>query len=301
MYPDTIILGMGMYEICVAVAMLVGLILADRMAIHSRFSVALQRHLILSIVVAVIVGFFGAVLFQATYNFIDVVREGLQKGMSFSAAWELGTESFAFKGMTFYGGFLFGAAAFLLYWFFVGKWTKLGDETVAKFNELSDIAGCIMPLVHGIGRLGCFFAGCCHGAETDAWYGVVMDGGKVVPIQLFEAIFLFLLAGAAFYAYGKGRKKIPHFPAIFPCYLIIYGIWRFLIEFARADDRGQTIIPFLTPSQLIAILLIATGVGYLIVWYFLKKKKRQKQTEPIDGKQGEKGEENGTDGSVKGV
>lgn len=290
MYPDTIFLGMGMYEICVAIAMIVGLVLADRMAIHSRFSVALQRHLILSIVVAVLVGFFGAVLFQAVYDFIDVVRGALDRGISFSQAWALGVESFSLKsGMTFYGGFLFGAITFLLYWFFVGKWTKIGDETVAKFNALADMAGCILPLVHGIGRLGCFFAGCCHGAKTDAWYGVVMDGVKVVPLQLFEAIFLFLLAGAAFYAYFKLRKKNPSFPTLFPCYLILYGVWRFLIEFARADDRGQTIIPFLTPSQLIAVLLIGTGIGYLVVWYFIKNKKSKKENK------------SGTDGSVEGV
>ncbi|MBQ8395302.1 MAG: prolipoprotein diacylglyceryl transferase [Clostridia bacterium] len=298
MYPDTIILGMGMYEICVAVAMLVGLVLADRMAIHNRFSVPLQRHLILSIVVAVLLGFFGAVLFQATYNFIDVLRGAMDKGASFSEAWKLGVEAFSFKGMTFYGGFVVGAAAFLLYWFFVGKWTKLGKETFAHFNDLSDMAGVILPLVHGIGRLGCFFAGCCHGAETDAWYGVKMDGVKVVPIQLFEAIFLFLLAGGALLAYFKLRKR-PYFPALFPCYLIIYGIWRFLIEFARADERGQTIIPFLTPSQLIAVLLIATGVGYLIVYYLLKKRNaRQLAAKEYHNKEEN---ENGTDGSIEDV
>jgi len=288
MYPDTIFLGMGMYEICVAIAMLVGLVLADRLAVHNRFSIPLQRHLILSIVVAILIGFCGAVLFQSTYNFIDVLRDGLAQGLSFSAAWELGVESFSLKGMTFYGGFVVGAATFLLYWFFVGKWTKLGEETFAHFNDLSDMAGVILPLVHGIGRIGCFFAGCCHGAKTDAWYGVTMGGEKVVPIQLFEAIFLFLMAGAAFYAYFKCRKR-PHFPTLFPCYLIIYGVWRFFIEFARADDRGQTIIPFLTPSQLIAVLLIGAGIGYLIVWYIIKNKKRKKEAI------------NGTDGSNESV
>ena len=284
MYPDTIFLGMGMYEICVAAAMLVGLVLADRLAVHNRFSVPLQRHLILSIVVAILIGFVGAVLFQSAYNFIDVVRSSLDKGLSFSAAWKIGVESFSLKGMTFYGGFLFGAASFLLYWFFVGKWTKLGDETFKHFNDLSDMAGVILPLVHGIGRLGCFFVGCCHGAKTDAWYGVTMGGEKVVPTQLFEAIFLFLLAGVAFYAYFKLRKKSPYFPPLFPCYLIGYGVWRFFIEFIRADKRGQTIIPFLTPSQLIALLLIGTGIGYLFVWYGMKKKKDKKEN--VDGTDG---------------
>ena len=290
MYPDTIILGMGMYEICVAIAMIAGLVLADRMSIHNRFSIPLQRHLILAIVAAVLLGFLGAVLFQATYDFIDVIREALDKGFSFAQAWSLGVESFSLRsGMTFYGGFVVGAVTFLLYWFLVGKWTKLGNETVKHFNDLSDMAGCILPLVHGIGRVGCFFAGCCHGAETDAWYGVMMGGEKVVPVQLFEALFLFVLAGVSFYSYFKLRKKVVNFPTLFPCYLIIYGIWRFVIEFARADDRGQTIIPFLTPSQLIAVLLIGTGIVYLIVWYTLKKRKTKKESK------------DGTDGSIERV
>ena len=57
-----------------------------------------------------------------------------------------------------------------------------------------------------------------------------------------------------------------------PTYAIVYGIWRFLIEFARSDERGETIISALSPSQLIAILMIAAGVLYICVWYFKKKK-----------------------------
>ena len=159
-----------------------------------------------------------------------------------------------------------------------------------NFFPIANIAAASISVAHAFGRLGCLMAGCCHGAETDAWYGVyfVYYEIKAVPIQLFEAIFLFLMAGAAFYAYFKCRKR-PHFPTLFPCYLIVYGVWRFFIEFARADDRGQTIIPFLTPSQLIAVLLIGVGIGYLIVWYIIKSKKRKKEAI------------NGTDGSNEGV
>ena len=43
------------------------------------------------------------------------------------------------------------------------------------------------------------------------------------------------------------------------------GVWRFLIEYARADDRGETIVSFLSPSQLIAaVLLIAAVVVFFI-------------------------------------
>ena len=51
--------------------------------------------------------------------------------------------------------------------------------------------------------------------------------------------------------------------------MIMYGVWRFIIEFFRADDRGSTIVSFLSPSQLIAVLMIAGsfGVFYLEKWF----------------------------------
>ena len=65
---------------------------------------------------------------------------------------------------------------------------------------------------------------------------------------------------------NKGR-----FPLL-PIYAIAYGVWRFCIEFARLDERGQTIIPALSPSQLIAILMIIAGCIYLCVWFIQTKK-----------------------------
>lgn len=117
-------------------------------------------------------------------------------------------------------------------------------------------------LAHAFGRMGCFFAGCCHGAETDAWYGVNMIKGhehledgttspiwhKVVPTQLYEALFELAL----FLVMLIGRKKWKKYNIEIYCFA--YGVFRFIMEFFRGDDRGSTGF-FLTPSQLICILL----------------------------------------------
>lgn len=268
MYPKEIFLGMDLYQIFIMVGMLAALFSADRMAVKAGFSVRLQRHLILSAVLAVAVGFFGAILFQGIYDYIETGTFSLQ------------------SGMTFYGGLIFGAGAFLLSWFFLSKPFKLDKEARARFSDMASIAAVVVPLAHGFGRFGCLFAGCCHGKETDAWYGVthydltlsgeLIEAGKFVPVQLFEAVFLLALAGALAYLYfrmARKEKPMKKFPLL-PVYMVVYGIWRFFIEYARGDDRGQTIVSFLTPSQLVAVILVAGGIAYFCVWYFVFRKRK---------------------------
>lgn len=256
MYPYKIFLDMGLYDICLLVGVLLVFFLADRLGIKKGFSVALQKTLLISALLGVILGYGSAVLFQAFYNFLD------------GAAFEIVSNT----GATFYGGLIGGAVAFIASWFLIGKLLCKDDEPKAKFLDITEIAAVCIPLAHAFGRLGCFFAGCCHGAETSAWYGVKMAteaGWKtVVPIQLFEAVFLFLLAGGLWVLFKT--KKNGNIPLL-TIYLTVYGIWRFFIEFARADDRGATVISALSPSQLVAILLIMVGVGFIFMVKIFRK------------------------------
>ena len=93
-----------------------------------------------------------------------------------------------------------------------------------------------------------------------------MGWAKVVPVQLFEAIFLFVLAAAVIVLYLKNK------PFEMPIYLIGYGVWRFIIEFYRTDDRGTSFIPGLSPSQTTAIFLVAGGIAIVALGLFLRKK-----------------------------
>ena len=201
--------------------------------------------------------------------------------------------AFELRGATFYGGLIGGAGAFLLVYFIAGKHFCKDNEAVKRFPDMLDIGACCIPLAHAFGRLGCLTAGCCHGRETDAWYGINMynytNGAgeevwhRVVPIQLFESIFLFALAAVLIVLFFKNRGK--HKFPLMPLYCVGYGIWRFFIEFARADDRGNTFIPFLTPSQLVAVLLIAVGVVYFLLWFF-----KWRKTPPQTDKNGQNGQ-----------
>lgn len=269
MYPAPVLFGtIGLYDILLVVAILTCLISADRMGILRGFSVKLQKVLIIAFMVAIIMGLFGTVFFQALYNIPERGGFIIDKD----------------TGMTFYGGFIFGVGFFLVVWFGLGKlWCK-NDEPKKQFGTIADMAACLIPFAHGLGRIGCLTAGCCHGGLTDKWYGIMHYGlttggelipiGKMVPVQLFEALFLFALSFVLCYLFFVkfGRENKGRFPLL-PVYAIGYGVWRFCIEFARADERGETIISALSPSQLIAVIMVVAAVGYLCVWHFYKKRK----------------------------
>ena len=259
MYPYEIIFGLDLYEIMLIIAVIASFFLCDKMMQQRKFSITLQKLTIVAIFLCVIVGYLSAVLFQAVYDYFATGEFKINSS----------------TGATFYGGFLGGAGVFLFVWFFGRKLLLKNEknrEEIKKFPDILNIAACCVPLAHAIGRLGCLFAGCCHGAVTNAWYGIKMytEMGyiKVVPIQLFEAIFLFLLASVLFFLFYKKDTV-----SLFPIYCGVYGLWRFLIEYARIDDRGATFIPGISPSQLTAICLILFTCIYFGV-YFVKRRSK---------------------------
>ena len=262
MYPNEIFSGIDLYLImlCVAAisAILVYRFIADRRDVGAR----LQNLCLFNAVASIMVGYYSAVLFQAVYN---IPKYG---------EFRLNSQT----GATFYGGLIGGAACFLAIYFIVGKIIFKNEAThVKSFWLVSDIAVPCIAIAHGFGRLGCLFAGCCHGKETDAWYGVYMSaiGKRVVPIQLYEAIVLFALF--AFFTYRVLKKKTYNLPL----YMGIYGVWRFFIEYARDDYRGYTFIKFLTPSQLTALVMILGAVALFVFERAINKKSADSM--PLEG------------------
>ncbi len=253
MYPYDILPGVDLYLImlCVAAvsAIVVFRLLSDKLCIDAR----LHNLCLFTAVAAIIVGYYSAVLFQAVYN---IPKYG-----------EFRIDSQT--GATFYGGLIGGAIFFLAVYFIAGKFIFRSDNVHKRYLiTITDIAAACIAIAHGFGRVGCFFAGCCHGKETDAWYGVCMalTQKKVVPIQLFEA--LFLIALFVFLAFRVIKNKSYGLPI----YMSVYGAWRFIIEYARDDYRGYTFIEFLTPSQLTALAMIIGAVALFFVekWYIKK-------------------------------
>lgn len=199
-------------------------------------------------------GIFSAMLFQAIYDYIDDPSSGFRISGS----------------MTFIGGLIGGVVGFLvLYWLYiyvVGPRVKKGFLANNMNATLTDALPFIpvgICIAHAFGRLGCFFAGCCYGIETDSWIGLPVKAyseALVVPTQLLEMIFLVLLGVIMAILYFKFK-----FNYNFAVYLFAYGVWRFLIEFVRDDYRGTLIGSALSPSQIWSILMLVLGLGYVFL------------------------------------
>ena len=218
-------------------------------------------------IVAIALGFGSAALFQATYNYI----ENPSAGFNFDS------------GITFIGGLIGGIASFLVGYAIFRKRYK------ARLVDIISIAPCCILIAHAFGRVGCFFAGCCYGKPTDSFLGVQFPGlpHKVHATQLYEAIFLFALFTLCYLLYWK--KNFKHNLSL---YLVAYGIFRFLIEFLRGDDRGQ-LLGVISPSQFWSILMVVAGVGvyFLLEWLFKKREaelalaaEEAPKTEPVEQK-----------------
>ena len=254
MHPHELIQGTGidLYVIMIVVGIVGTFITLRILSDKVDLSAKIFNFTLVAGVAAIVVGWLSAMLFQAFYNF-------------------LASGTFVFKGQTFYGGLIGGVIVFLAVYFGVGHFVFKDKKNVKQFFKLLQIAMPAIVVAHAFGRIGCLMAGCCYGAETNAWYGIYMySGGKWatrVPTQLFESVYLFLLYAALMTLIIKFRLK-----NTLSVYLIAYGVWRFFIEFVRADsERGSSGISFLYPSQLTAIVLVIVGVAWIFVYKYLFK------------------------------
>ncbi len=247
MYTHKLFLGLTAYDILLCIGIIVCFVSFGRLADKRKISAGAQNFALICGVAAIGAGIGSAVLFQAFYNMKDLGRFEISKT----------------TGMTFYGGLIGGVALFLILWFTVGGYVLKNGENKKCFFTLASCASPSIVIAHSFGRLGCLMAGCCHGALTEEWYGLMMHGNfgydKYVPTQLFEAMFLLGLFFILAYRALKGKRYN------LPLYMCSYGLWRFVLEFFRADDRGALPFGGITPSQFIAILMIVGSVGVFLL------------------------------------
>ena len=183
-------------------------------------------------------------------------------------------------GLVFQGGVILALIVSVLY-------MRKNDMPVFK---TADIFVPALAMGHGLGRGGCFFAGCCHGAQCSPDYlmaitfpenpdSVALQGIPLYPTQLWEAGAEFILFGVL--VWYRNRKAFDG--ALLLSYLIIYSFIRSILELYRGDTiRGDDLLGIqwsfdgrmigISNGQLIAAITIAVS---LFVWAYLKNKAKE--------------------------
>ncbi len=190
-------------------------------------------------------------VFSRIFGCLSGIYAAIGRGetVTLSSAWE--------TGIVFYGG-LFGYL--------------LGFEVYRRIKRLDraarDIAATVIPLFHCFARAGCFCAGCCYGRRWEGPLSVNytnVSGGQIVtcpriPVQLLESGFDLMLFGFLLVLLLRDNWREKHITRL---YLLLYSVWRFLIEFLRGDElRG--VIHGISFSQSISVL-IWIGVAAVFV------------------------------------
>jgi phosphatidylglycerol:prolipoprotein diacylglycerol transferase len=177
---------------------------------------------------------------------------------------EVFSRSTFLAGGAFYGGFI---AGFL----FAVWYIRLHH---LPFWKVVDVYAPAISLGLGLGRIGCFAAGCDYGKPTtSAWSVVFSDpishevsgvplGIPLYPTQLYLCLASLSIFAVLWWRYSRKSRD----GEIFVLYLALYAVARFFIEFLRGDeDRGFVFNHLLSTSQFIAILALATAVWMALI------------------------------------
>jgi phosphatidylglycerol:prolipoprotein diacylglycerol transferase len=143
-------------------------------------------------------------------------------------------------GLSFHGAILGGLIAAVIY-------TRMKK---INFFKLADIVAPSLALAYGIGRIGCDI----YGKVTNVPWAVVVNGVSRHPAQLYSA-----LAGyTIFIILWNRREKIRYDGELFVSFVVLYSIYRFIIEFFRESVMAGP----LSVAQWTSMALVVLGVIY---------------------------------------
>lgn len=190
----------------------------------------------------IIGGRLGYVLF---YNLPYYIKNP----MKIFAIWE--------GGMSFFGGVI---VAGIVTYFYCKKhkinFIKAGDIIVIP-SALALVFTRIANFINSelVGRI----------IENPKWHWLGVDFGDGVlryPSQLFQALDSLVLFLILLFIHSRKPKK----GTVLSCYLIFYGLFRFITEFWRAPDPQIGFIwQYFTMGQILGLLMLLAGIIGLIL------------------------------------
>ena len=159
-------------------------------------------------------------------------------------------------GMSFHGGLI---GVLLATWLYQRKYHW-------GFFRLADFIAPLVPPGLGFGRIGNFINGELWGRPTEAAWGMVfpqVDQLARHPSQLYQALLEGLLMFIILWIYSSNPRVTG---AVSGWFLILYGVFRFIVEFARQPDEHLGFVAFdwLTMGQLLSLPMIIVGI--ILLW-----------------------------------
>ncbi len=164
-------------------------------------------------------------------------------------------------GLVFFGGFILATIVLSVYL----------KQKQYKIWQVADIIAPGIALGHAFGRLGCLFAGCCYGKECELPFAISFSHPQSLaplnvllhPTQIYSVISNIILFFILFWIQKKKRFD----GMVFLIYLMLYALFRSIIEFFRGDFRGDFFFDFLSMSQGIGISISVIAFIFLLRLY----------------------------------
>ena len=159
-------------------------------------------------------------------------------------------------GMSFHGGLVGVILAMYLFS------RKIGQ----RMWDVLDFVAPLVPLGLGFGRIGNFINGELWGKPTEVWWGVNYRGEVLHPSQLYESLLEgFVLFAILWWFSAKPRPRY----AVSGMFLLLYGVFRFFVEFYRVPDAhlGYLALDWVTMGQILSLPMIIAGAGMLVYAY----------------------------------
>ena len=267
MYPSIEIFGReaGTYGLMVLLGFVACFIVGMRLV--KRFDIASYDFALLML--AVIGGLvIGAGIVYGISNIKTMIYAFSHMSELGLNAWDILT--FGFGGMVYYGGFIGGGIAIVVY-------TKIGKKKWrSRRDGLLDVYAVMVPLFHGFGRIGCFLGGCCYGVESEFGFTThtntlnpSINGVNRFPIQLVESGLNFILFFVLLYMFCKHIME----RRLIYIYMLTYPVIRFIDEFFRGDTYRGFFFG-LSTSQWISIFLFV----FALIMLPIKNKKIKAET-----------------------
>lgn len=158
-------------------------------------------------------------------------------------------------GMSFHGGMVGAIVGGILY-------CKRNRFAV---YDVADVAIVSVPIGLGLGRIGNFINGELYGRQTDLpWCMIFPNGGDFCrhPSQLYQAA----LEGAALFLILWILSKKHLVPGvIFWSFILFYGLFRFIVEFAREPDAHLGLfVGIFSMGQLLSLPMFILGL--VMIW-----------------------------------